>query len=300
MAAVSLDEYLANIHSVQGWLNNSTAVLSHALMRHQTEIGIAGNACEIGVHHGRYFIAVALGLTSSERGIAIDLFEAQDQNIDRSGKGDRALFERNVARFLDPAKVTAVAGNSLQMSASDILSYGAMRFFSVDGSHTTAATVNDLRLAEASLVPGGIVAADDLFNPAWTGVISGVSDYLRGSPQLRPFALVPNKLLFCHPDYVAKYRAFLRTAFPKIIQRTDAEFMGSAIEICSEIPEWRPQGAAPGQTSQQVTDARQMRQELKTKDTEVARLKSELAAIKASRRYRLGSALARLARFGRG
>ena len=295
----SLDEYLANIHSVKGWLNDSTVVLSHALMRHQTALGIAGNACEIGVHHGRYFIVLALGLTSSERGIAIDLFEAQEQNIDRSGKGDRTIFDRNVARFADPARITAVAGNSLNLSAGDILSHGAVRFFSVDGSHTSAATINDLRLAEASLVPGGIVAADDVFNPAWTGVISGVAEYLAGSPQLRPFALVPNKLLFCHPDYVARYREFLRTAFPKAIHKTDAEFMGSAIEICTEIPERRPQGAVPGQTSQQVTDARQMRQELKAKDTEIVGLKSQLAAIKASRRYRLGSALAKLVRLGR-
>jgi hypothetical protein len=297
--AVSLDEYLANIHNVQGWLNNSTAVLSHALMRHQTEIGITGNACEIGVHHGRYFIALALGLTGPELGVAIDLFQAQDQNLDHSGKGDRTAFDRNVARFLDPQRIVAIQGNSLDMSPAEILAHGPVRFFSVDGRHTSSATLNDLRLAEASLAPGGIVAADDLFNPSWTGVISGVADYLKASPGLRPFALVPNKLLFCRPEDVARYRSFLRTAFPKVIHKTDAEFMGSAIEICSEIPEWRPQNAAPGQTSQQVTDIRQMRKELTGKDTEIARLKSEIAAIKASRRYRLGSALARWARFGR-
>jgi hypothetical protein len=101
MPIATFAQYLASINSVKGWLSDATAVMSNALMEHQTAIGVSGNACEIGVHHGRYYIALALGLTASEQGVAIDLFGAQEENVDRSGRGDLGKFESNAARFLD-------------------------------------------------------------------------------------------------------------------------------------------------------------------------------------------------------
>jgi peptide chain release factor 2 len=55
-------------------------------------------SAEIGVHHGRLFIPMALARRPGERALAIDVFEDQHLNVDHSGKGDRARFEENVAR----------------------------------------------------------------------------------------------------------------------------------------------------------------------------------------------------------
>lgn len=289
MPRVEFREYLANIGTVAGWLIDTTAVLSNALMEHQIAIGVAGNACEIGVHHGRYFIALATGLSPGERGVAIDLFEAQAENLDRSGKGNRAKFDLNVARFLDPEAIVVIQGNSLKMSASDILAHGRVRFFSVDGSHTSAATLNDIALAESCIAEGGIVAVDDLLNPAWTGVITGVSSYLHDRPVLRPFAIVPNKLFLCRPEHGPRYRDFLRSRFPSAIERRDAEFMGSTIDVYKAIPDH----GLDAPTAKPAPGRR------KSADVRIERLEADLAAIKSSRRYRFGSLMARLASFGR-
>ncbi|MEO7221343.1 MAG: class I SAM-dependent methyltransferase [Devosia sp.] len=297
MPAVAFDEYLASVHTVKGWLSDSTAILSHALMEHQTSLGITGNACEIGVHHGRYFIALALGLSGNERGVAIDLFEAQAENVDRSGKGNRAIFEQNIARFLDPQTITAIQGNSLKLSAADILALGCIRFFSVDGSHTSAATLNDIRLAEASLADGGIVAVDDVLSVLWTGVISGVSDYLHDRPGLRPFAIVPNKLLLCHPKNSAGYRDFLRASFPGAIQRGDAEFMGSIVDVYADVITRTEPALQAAQRP--APEARSSGKPRKPESAKIARLEGELTALKASRRYKFGALVARLARLGR-
>jgi hypothetical protein len=292
MPRVEFSEYLANIGSVAGWLIDTTAVLSHALMEHQTAIGVSGNACEIGVHHGRYFIALALGLSTKERGIAIDLFEAQDQNVDRSGRGDRAMFEQNVARFLDLEDIVAMQGNSLNISGADILAQGRVRFFSVDGSHTAAATINDIRLAEACLAEGGIVAVDDLFNPAWTGVITALADYIHGAHGLQPFAFVPNKLFLCRPTDAPGYRDFLKSRFRAAILKKDAEFMGSTIDVYTDIPGLRDGKVPAPPPPPKAGSAEAGRSK---KDAKIARLEAELSAIKSSRRYRLGGFLARLA-----
>ena len=43
----------------------------------QREMGLAGHIAEIGVHHGRSFILLALLARASEKAVAIDVFEQQ-------------------------------------------------------------------------------------------------------------------------------------------------------------------------------------------------------------------------------
>lgn len=229
-------KYVDGIKDVEGWLSLTTAFFSYQLMRHQTESKIEGNAVEIGVHHGKYLISLGCGLTIMEKAIGFDLFENQNENIDFSGRGDRSILEQHVARFLDPSSVVAIQANSLRLSAEDIVRYGAVRFFSVDGGHTEAITVNDLRLAERSIAPGGIVALDDILNPHWTGVISGLARYNAEGGALRAMALVPNKLFLCASNDVAFYRSYMRHAFANFLEKLDIEMMGSVVDCFGDYP----------------------------------------------------------------
>ena len=236
----AFDQYFKHIDDVEGWLSKATAILSNRLMRHQSTAGLAGPICEIGIHHGKYFIALASELRRDEQAIAIDLFENQEENIDHSGMGDRHMFEGNVTKFLNPACVITLHANSTRLSPGDISKYGKIRFFSIDGGHTEAITANDLRLAERTIATGGIVALDDILHPSWTGVISGYVRYKREGGTLRPFALVPNKLFLTDGSSVASYRSFMRSEFPHLTDQQDREFIGDMVDVFRELLPARP------------------------------------------------------------
>lgn len=191
-----------------------------------------GNLCEIGVHHGRYFIGLALALKKGEKALAVDLFSRQDENIDGSGKGNKDIFLHHVKTFLpDPSIVDAIEANSLEVTPDRILKYGPIRFFSVDGGHNSRAVVNDLHLAESSISTEGIVSLDDILNPHWTGVITGYVAYRDSGGTLCPFALIPGKLLLCREDQAMHYRALLLDRCKASCERLNVEFFGAYVDV---------------------------------------------------------------------
>ena len=136
---------------VDGWLSRLDATIITTIGACQTADGVTGSVGEIGVHHGRLFILLALMLAPGERAFAIDLFEDQDANIDASGYGDKAAFLANLGRFsVDPGRVDILTGNSMDLHWQDIAAKVGQpaRMFSVDGGHTADITENDLRIAE--------------------------------------------------------------------------------------------------------------------------------------------------------
>jgi hypothetical protein len=191
----ALDRYAAGGHrKVQGWLEPVAIQLIRAAAQAQ---GCSGPVCEIGVHHGRLFLLLHL-LDPGQKAVAIDLYEDQAQNVDGSGSGDSSMLDRNLAehggRLGSVAKVFA---NSLTLSSREIIDRagGPIRIFSVDGGHTAQITANDLALAEASVMEGGIVILDDYFNPAWPDVSVGTCQYFAQPRALIPFAIGGNKVL---------------------------------------------------------------------------------------------------------
>jgi hypothetical protein len=240
MITSTFNYYFSHIDDVDGWLDKTSAIISHGLMRHQSAIGLTGPVCEIGVHHGKYFIALACGLRPNEKGIAIDLFESREENIEHPGLGERGMFDQNVERFLYPPSITVISANSTRLAADDISTHGAVRFFSVDGRHTEAITSSDLHLAERSIATGGIVALDDILHQGWTGVISGYVRYRQEGGSLRAFALVPNKLLLTDVGSAASYKNFMRTEFARFADRQDMEFIGDIVDLYMTLPTLPP------------------------------------------------------------
>jgi hypothetical protein len=156
--------------------------------------------------------------------LAIDLFEQQELNVDRSGRGDRERFLDNVRRHAgSETNLKIIAGSSLEVRPEQIRELvGACRFFSVDGGHTEECTVSDLRLADATVSREGVVVIDDYFNPAWPEVSVGVARYMtEAAPGLVPFLMTPNKIFFCREPLSASYRDFIygkhRRRFDKTI-----------------------------------------------------------------------------------
>jgi hypothetical protein len=184
---------------VSGWLQPQVLKVVRALATRQESAGIEGNIAEIGVHHGRLFIGLHLARRSGEHSVAIDLFDDQDRNVDRSGSGNRIAFSRNLDVYgSDGNDVVVVSEDSCRLTGTRVkeLAGGGIRLFSVDGGHSAEIVAHDMETAADSLVDGGIVIADDVFNQAWPGVQEGTYRFLTTHDRLVPFAIGFNKTLF--------------------------------------------------------------------------------------------------------
>lgn len=221
---------------VQGWVTHGALATISVLSALQQTLGIGGHICEIGVHHGRFMIALSLLRGDGEKSLAIDVFEDQDLNVDNSGKGDSGIFLRNVAKWLGAnPDVLTMKADSLSVSGKDVTSKlgGSVRIFSVDGSHTCEHTLNDLKIAEESICEGGLVIVDDFFNLDWPEVAEALVRYLSGPSKGRKLEAVgygDNKFYLTTTEYVETYQKFLETTFrPHLVALKKVSWCGKKL-----------------------------------------------------------------------
>jgi hypothetical protein len=205
----------------------------------QGEAGVEGAVAEIGVHRGRLFIGLQL-LEQSRPAVAIDVFGDQHLNVDGSGFGDLRRFETNVRRWADWSPVVVEQQDSTRMTGDDVrrLARGPIRLFSVDGGHTAATVRTDLFTAEGSLVDGGIVILDDVFNDEWPGVAVGTFRYLEGDGTLVPFAIGFNKTYLTDSAHASRYREAIRRGHGRrrLTGHKTSEFHDHEVEVMWALP----------------------------------------------------------------
>jgi hypothetical protein len=197
MSQSFLESYFDAFDRIEGWLSPDAALMFMAYNEIIAADGIAGDVLEIGVHHGLSALALAALRRDGATFVAIDLFdELQAQNISASGSGSQARFMRNMREFFgDTAFVRCIAAPSSTLTQADLGS--GFSFCHVDGGHTARETYDDLALCNQILLPGGLLALDDYFNPAFPGVCEGaVKFWLRHDGALTPIAVGFNKVLF--------------------------------------------------------------------------------------------------------
>jgi hypothetical protein len=208
------EEYLARHHEIEGWLDDTAARVTARLLERQVALRLSGNVLEIGVHHGRYFLVLATGLTADESAVAIDVFDDQDLNISGSGRGNWLSFVSNLRRFAPHVRIQIVKADSTQLNGDFVHKHVGVRFFSIDGGHDRATACSDLWLADKTVREGAVVALDDIYRPDWSGVTAGLARYFDEGGRLVPFAFIPNKLLLTTDvGWAERYRAMLREDF---------------------------------------------------------------------------------------
>jgi hypothetical protein len=224
--------YLYYSDRIDGWMYQTTALAMMELLWVQEEAGLAGNIAEIGVHHGCSALALVAAARRDEALIAIDLFDRQDLNLDDSGKGSLAAFHEHLSTLFPQARVQTIAKSSLDIRGAE-KDHGLidLRFFSVDGGHTKALTVNDLEIADASLALHGVAVLDDVFNANWPGVASGLFAFLGRTPDLAPFAIFPNKVFLCRGSFRDFYRKACQDTFGYALHKHDLELQDHAVDV---------------------------------------------------------------------
>ena len=193
----------------------------HGLQRIINAHQVAGDVLEIGVHHGRSAVAIAALRGDGAQFVAIDLFDdLQEQNVSRSGDSSRAAFVRNMTEFFgDIAFVRCIAAPSSTLDSADL--GDRFSFCHIDGGHTARETYADLDLCSRILLPGGLLALDDYFNPAFPGVCEGaIKFWLAHEGTLTPIAAAFNKVLFQKAPAPVDVNAAFTQRFPYIPYKT--------------------------------------------------------------------------------
>lgn len=231
-----LDQYVVRgRNSVGGWLARVDAEIFRLVLQQQNRDGIAGGVAEIGLHHGKSFLALCLGLKGGEKAYGIDIFENQSQNRDHSGNGDQDVLEANLAQFgVARSAVVLDKRESQRVTPQDIVeAAGRIRFFSVDGGHWFEVVVSDLQLAEASLGDMGVVAIDDFLRPEWPDVSAAFFHWFEHSGgALVPFAIGFNKVYLCRKAALPTYRKALEDSeFLRVYLSKHYDFLGAKIPV---------------------------------------------------------------------
>jgi Methyltransferase domain len=207
---------------IQGWLDPQFFDVLIAVKKAQNLTGACGGAMEIGVHHGRFFIPLNGMIDDASRSFAVDLFEDQKFNVDKSGVGSRQHFQENLLKFdrHRGANVEIIKRDSIHADLSIFNGQKPiLKLISIDGGHTAEQTISDLRFCSSVLSPLGILFIDDILNGHWLGVIDGVTTFLRGRPTLWPLMIGHNKLVMCYMSVHEEYRKLLE-AHLKFVKTT--------------------------------------------------------------------------------
>jgi len=221
-----IDKYITDgFQHIEGWCSPILANICKLIDSHQTKRGVFGGCAEIGIHHGKFFILLNALCKPNELSWAIDIFDDQDKNIDNSGCGSKEIFVQYLRKYdrHDGSNVKIIKCDTTVTRLNEIIS-NPVRLFSIDGGHTAEHTISDLKQAQHTLHPEGVIILDDILNPHWLGVIEGFCTYMIAKPSLIPFAIGHNKLFLCNLSYAETYASLFRAS--EFVTKPSVKFFG--------------------------------------------------------------------------
>ncbi len=224
---LTANKFLTDIKpTINGWLYPGAVEVTEVLLASQNTLGVKGGGIEIGVYQGLYLSFLAAATEQAWAGLDVYMF------------GQRDIARTNIDRVLKEAgsasTVTLIQTNTQtldEQSFADLLSgagIDTISFASIDGDHSAEGVFHDMRLVESKLVPGGIIALDDIFSVMSGSVTEGMFRYMFGETSLRPVVFSDNKLFLTTRGYDELYQIKCQIAF------------GEAQGVCGE--RWREPG----------------------------------------------------------
>ena len=240
-------------------LGRGSADVDLDLLRRQSELGVHGSVAEIGTFEGRFFIALGLAVGEGEHAYGFDLFawpgsEVLDRllaNADAYG----LARDRFTPLSFDTGKLTAQEFSNLTGGAP-------LRFIHIDGDHSPQALTQDLRLAQQSLHPHGLICIDDMLHPAFPFLVVVVHDHLKRNPEMRLICVIDRenilrapKFLICRAEAVKLYETDLMESFKAQHLTIGGDAMGHVCVVLSPDPGLAEIGASEAGRSPGIDDA---------------------------------------------
>ena len=219
------------LHRIAGYLHKGAASVIAETAQIQSRLGVMGHVAEIGVHEGRLFILLCLLRNDGEAAVAVDVFERQDLNRDKSGRGNLERLQENLRKYVrSGSRAILVSANSLDVSSIELIEKagGRFRLFSIDGGHEADTVFHDLNVAAGALCYGGVILLDDFFNEGWPGVADGTCRFFGAGkfPDLVPFVVAQNKVLIGDRSHTEVYRQALISALKEQTKTRESTLFG--------------------------------------------------------------------------
>jgi len=223
--AAALDYFNSQIAgAVEGWLGDRMWQVIDMIGEIFDERQIDGHIVEFGVHHGLFLFLLTVLRRNDEKCVAVDVFDQQDLNIDKSGNGSLAIFKSHLDNLIGPYKqyFQIVQRDTLSLDIGELnglLGGRRAKCVSIDAGHTVHHVFSDLLLAQDVLQAGGIVAVDDFMSVHWPGVTEGFYRFMStANRRLKPFLYFQNKLFLTtiseHATFVEMLQAKIEERYP--------------------------------------------------------------------------------------
>ena len=107
-----LSNYMSSVYdNVYGWLGGKAVEALRVLADYQNGYGIKGDALEIGVFQGKFFLALAAAIEADNIVVGIDIFSEQSLNVDKSGRRTRIFlrYSRITSNASRPIRTRSVS-----------------------------------------------------------------------------------------------------------------------------------------------------------------------------------------------
>ena len=226
-----MDRYRANAFlNVFGWVGGQAVDALQVAASFHRQHNICGDALEIGVFQGRFFLALMAALEENEIAVAMDIFDDQELNYDLSGDqaGLESIFRANVEQYADnPQSMKLFQADSLTVDVDVIKNLSinnGFRIISIDGGHTVDHAMNDLIISSKIIKGGGVILLDDFLNSHWPGVQEGYQKYMTFSNcNLAPVLYADNKLMMTTISHHPRMLKYVREHFNPAPNRVLAE-----------------------------------------------------------------------------
>ncbi len=236
----AIDRYLAGDYErVRGMSSRFAAAICGFLLRRQSALGIAGDFLEIGTFEGRFFIAMALGLTAGEKALGVDTFEWPNAGVEQR-------FLDNCAAHLPYGRYLAWKADSRTLTPPGLrakLAGARLRFVHIDSEHKRDHLAKELALVHPLLHEGGVICLDDMLHPGYPLMVTTVFDYLARHPELRLMGIIDRedivaspKFLICHRDWLARYQDELLGEFQRFHYTLAADMEGYLALVLTPEP----------------------------------------------------------------
>ncbi|MFZ0850259.1 MAG: class I SAM-dependent methyltransferase [Hyphomicrobiaceae bacterium] len=237
----AVDRYLMNGYDkVRGFSSLFAAKICGHLLRRQSEFGIRGSVAEIGTFEGRFFIALGLAVGEGEHAYGFDLFAWPGSEVLERLLANADAYGLARDRFtplsFDTGKLTAQEFSNLTGGAP-------LRFIHIDGDHSPQALTQDLRLAQQSLHPHGLICIDDMLHPAFPFLVVVVHDHLKRNPEMRLICVIDRenilrapKFLICRAEAVKLYETDLMESFKAQHLTIGGDAMGHVCVVLTPDP----------------------------------------------------------------